>query len=118
MSDKEKSIELEEQYDDCQKMNERYEHISKAFKTYEEYYSRLINLSPTVGTIINSDVTMIDIYPQDDTNDNLTISYTSDEGIRGTVKSKDIKIGINFFNLTINVSPFYLLNFNFKYSKT
>ena len=89
MSDKEKSIELEEQYDDCQKMKERNEHISKAFKTYEEYYSRLINLSPTVGTIINSDVTMIDIYPQDDTNDNLYAAIETDTSNESTDNESD-----------------------------
>ena len=91
MSDKEKSIELEEQYDDCQKMNERYEHISKAFKTYEEYYSRLINLSPTVGTIINSDVTMIDIYVNEikDWNDNLYAAIETDTSNESTDNESD-----------------------------
>ena len=59
-----KSIELEEQYDDCQKMKERYEHIGKEFKSYEEYYSRLASLNPTVVTVLNSYSTMIDLFAQ------------------------------------------------------
>ena len=89
MSDVEKAIELEEQYDDCQKMKERNEHISKAFKTYEEYYSRLISLNPTVERIINSDITIIDLYSQADTAEDFYDVIDTDTSIESTDNESD-----------------------------
>ena len=89
MSDVEKAIELEEQYDDCQKVKERNEHISKAFKTYEEYYSRLIGLNPTVERIINSDITIIDLYSQADTTEDFYDVIDTDTSIESTDNESD-----------------------------
>ena len=70
MSYKENVIEQEDLYDDCRKMKESHEHISKEFKSYEEYCSYIQNHMPTVQVERNStDVNMTEFFERTDSND-------------------------------------------------
>ena len=70
MSAEEKIIDQEELYDDCRKMKESYEHISKEFKSYEEYCSYIQNIMPTVQVERNStDVNMTEFFENEDSDD-------------------------------------------------
>ena len=89
MSDKDNPTELEEQYNLCQKMAERYEHINKEFKPYEEYYSKLQGLYPTVERVINSDDTMIDLFTQNDTESDFYDAIEVDTSIESTESQSD-----------------------------
>ena len=75
MSDKE-SIELEEQYDDCSHLKERTAHISKEFESYNEHWTKLSNIMPTVEREINSDSNdNIDIYPESEQDNDFYLSF-------------------------------------------
>ena len=85
MSDEINVMDQEALYDDCRKIKESYEHISKEFKSYEEYCSYIQNNRPTVQVERNStDVNMSELFENADSDDSFYALVDTDSGLNST----------------------------------
>ena len=90
MSDETNVIDQEALYDDCRKMKESHEHISKEFKSYEEYCSYIQNVMPTVQVERNpTDVNMTEFFENADTNDSFYALVETDLSLHSTDDDSD-----------------------------
>ena len=80
MSDNESLIDMNSQYDDCQKLAQRIETLNKQFESYQAYCDYVTSNAITVqGIIPSNEEISIDLFSQDGEDESDFYSYSDSD---------------------------------------